>query len=141
LRSHADAEDVVQEVSQNVLRALPNYVPKRPFEHWLQVIARNACLVRLRQRRSERRRLELLRLEPRFEDREISFDPILRASLVRLLDGLCPRTRDALVMHLIEERSYAEIAERLEMGESAVKMRVARARRSLRERYTQQAAN
>jgi len=135
VQSQADAEDVAQEVCKNVLRALPDYRPDRPFAHWLQVIVRNACLGRLRRRRREARGLwELRSARPRTTGSPAP-DPILRGVLLELLDSLHPGTRDALLMRIVEERPYGEIAARLGIGESAVKMRVARGRRAIADRY------
>lgn len=36
-------EDVVQEVFLRVFRSLSRFEPRMPFDHWLEVIARNTC--------------------------------------------------------------------------------------------------
>jgi RNA polymerase sigma factor (sigma-70 family) len=134
LRSEADAEEATQDVLLAVYRSLPSYRPDRPFAHWVGTVTLNACRMLLRRRAQERRRLEAAAAEPAAPPAPTS-DPSLRALLLELLDELEPSVRIPLLLRLVEERSYAEIAADLDLGESAVKMRVARGAKRLRELY------
>src|SRR6476659_2277985 len=124
MRNPADAEDVTQTTFLNAYRA---YVekgsrPEKP-QNWLIAIAHNVCRQRFRQ--SSRRPAEVS-----FEDdiADPTGDDIRRA-----LGHLAFNQRAALVMRELEGRSYAEIADVLEVSTSAVETLIFRARRALRE--------
>src|SRR6266487_1993314 len=131
MRNPTDAEDVTQTTFLNAYRS---YVekgsrPEKP-QNWLIAIAHNVCRQRFRQ--SARR------------PAEVSFEDDIADSLVddgapsaedirRALSHLAFNQRAALVMRELEGRSYAEIAEILELSPSAVETLIFRARRALRE--------
>ena len=133
LRSEPDAQDIVQEVFLSVFRNLRKYEPEKPFLHWLNVITLNACRMMLRKRQAEQRRRTAFQDEHEDLPAEAETDPALRRTINLLLDELQPGTRIPLVMRFVEERSYREIATELELSESAVKMRVSRGAKQLRE--------
>jgi len=141
VRSHEDAEEVVQEVFLKVHRALPGYRAGAPFEHWILRVATNTCRDALRRRR---RRGEVA-------ISQISADPgawldaaLSGASLdagraesarllaADLLDLLPPKDRIVLVLMDLEGMSAAEVATATGSTRAAVKIRAMRARRSLR---------
>jgi len=137
LGSRADADEAVQEAFISVFRALPSYRAERPFSHWLSVILLNACRMILRQRAQEQRRRDGLRLEgeSRLPESGPVGDPILSAVISDLLGALPPSTRAAIWMRTIEHRPHSEIAKKLRMTESAVKMRISRGTLTMRARY------
>jgi RNA polymerase sigma-70 factor (ECF subfamily) len=131
MRNPADAEDVTQTTFLNAYRA---YVekgsrPEKP-QNWLIAIAHNVCRQRFRQ--SSRRPAEVS-----FEDDiadTIGDDATPTGDDIRrALSHLAFNQRAALVMRELEGRSYAEIAEVLEVSTSAVETLIFRARRALRE--------
>ena len=131
MRNPADAEDVTQTTFLNAYRA---YVekgsrPEKP-QNWLIAIAHNVCRQRFRQ--SSRRPAEVS-----FEDDiadTIGDDTTPTGDDIRrALSHLAFNQRAALVMRELEGRSYAEIAEVLEVSTSAVETLIFRARRALRE--------
>src|SRR5437868_3317046 len=132
MRNEADAEDVTQTTFMNALRAFQRGErPEKP-QNWLIAIAHNVCRQRFRQ--SARRPAEVAfdddigtgLLEP--DDETPTGDDIRRA-----LGHLAFNQRAALVMRELEGRSYAEIAEILDLSPSAVETLIFRARRALRE--------
>jgi RNA polymerase sigma factor (sigma-70 family) len=132
MRNQADAEDVTQTTFLNAYRAFQNgEQPEKPH-NWLIAITHNVCRQRFRQ--SARR------------PKEVGFDDDVGAQLVepeddapsaedirRALGHLAFNQRAALVMRELEGRSYAEIAEILDVSPSAVETLIFRARRALRE--------
>jgi RNA polymerase sigma factor (sigma-70 family) len=132
MRNEADAEDVTQTTFMNALRAFQRGErPEKP-QNWLIAIAHNVCRQRFRQ--SARR------------PAEVAFDDDVGTQLVepdgetptgedirRALGHLAFNQRAALVMRELEGRSYAEIAEILDLSPSAVETLIFRARRALRE--------
>ena len=59
-----------------------------------------------------------------------SLDP----ELLALLEALPADQRDALVHHVVQERSYADIAAQLRCSESVVRQRVSRGLKTLKSR-------
>ena len=140
LRSEPDAEEAVQDVFLAVFRNLPRYRADRPFSHWLSTITLNACRMLLRKRAAEQRRREALAAEPDPPSAEAIGDPTLRNTVNSLLDQLDPGTRIPMLMRFVEGHSYKEIAQELELSESAVKMRVSRGSARLRTLYEEMQA-
>jgi RNA polymerase sigma-70 factor (ECF subfamily) len=140
LSDAALAEDLVQEAFLRVHRARDRYAPDARFSTWLYRIATNLALNELRR---PRRRW-------RHESPEEPSGPALvspaagpddaadaRRSAERalgLLESLPGKQRAALCLAAVEGLSYAEVAEALEVSESAVKALVHRARSALADR-------
>src|SRR6266568_3950232 len=131
MRNPTDAEDVTQTTFLNAYRA---YVekgnrPEKP-QNWLIAIAHNVCRQRFRQ--SARRPAEVS-FEDDIADTVADDDAPTGDDIRRALSYLAFNQRAALVMRELEGRSYAEIAEILEVSTSAVETLIFRARRALRE--------
>src|SRR5919204_1226409 len=131
MRNPADAEDVTQTTFLNAYRA---YVekgsrPEKP-QNWLIAIAHNVCRQRFRQ--SARRPSEVA-FEDDIADTLVDDDTPSAVDIRRALGHLAFNQRAALVMRELEGRSYAEIAEILDVSTSAVETLIFRARRALRE--------
>lgn len=135
LRSSADAEEAVQDVFLAVFRTIERYRFERPFIHWLNTVTLNACRMILRRRASEARKRQAAQEKAPPVEHPQPPDAALRALVLELLDTLDPGTRLPLMMRFIEGYSYPEIARELELSESAVKMRVSRGAKKLRELY------
>jgi RNA polymerase sigma-70 factor (ECF subfamily) len=133
LRSQQDAEEASQEVFMAVYRHLRRFRFERPFSHWLSTITLNACRMILRRRAQEQRRMQALAANPQVP--ADAGEPGLRRLVLELLDALEAGTRIPLLMRFVEGYTYAEIAEQLELSESAAKMRVSRGAQRLRELY------
>jgi RNA polymerase sigma factor (sigma-70 family) len=131
MRNPADAEDVTQTTFLNAYRA---YVekgsrPEKP-QNWLIAIAHNVCRQRFRQ--SARRPSEVA-FEDDIADTLVDDGTPSAEDIRRALGHLAFNQRAALVMRELEGRSYAEIAEILDVSTSAVETLIFRARRALRE--------
>ena len=131
MRNPTDAEDVTQTTFLNAYRS---YVekgsrPEKP-QNWLIAIAHNVCRQRFRQ--SARRPAEVS-FEDDIADTVADDDAPSGDDIRRALSHLAFNQRAALVMRELEGRSYAEIAEILEVSTSAVETLIFRARRALRE--------
>ena len=131
MRNPTDAEDVTQTTFLNAYRA---YVEKgsRPDkpQNWLIAIAHNVCRQRFRQ---TSRRPSEVSFEDDIADTVADDDALSGEDIRRALGHLAFNQRAALVMRELEGRSYAEIAEILEVSTSAVETLIFRARRALRE--------
>ncbi|CAN5269059.1 hypothetical protein BH18ACT12_BH18ACT12_15420 [soil metagenome] len=130
LRNPADAEDVTQTTFMNAYRAYKRGEEIRKPQNWLIKIAHNVA--RTRYARASRHVKEVP-LEDHVdqlavpEDARPNIEGVLRA-----LGGLPFNQRAALVMRELEGRSYAEIADTLDVSVSAVETLIFRARKALR---------
>src|SRR5215510_4957972 len=131
LRNPADAEDVTQTTFLNAYRAFAEKGerPEKP-QNWLIAIAHNVCRQRFRQ--SARRPSEVA-FEDDIGDTLVADESPSGEDIRRALGHLAFNQRAALVMRELEGRSYAEIAEILDLSTSAVETLIFRARRALRE--------
>jgi RNA polymerase sigma factor (sigma-70 family) len=133
LGNPADAEDVTQTTFMNAYRAFHDGERPRKPAHWLRAIAHNVCRQRFRQ--AARRPHVVGELDE--ADAAVGVDDEdlgpSAADITRALQSLPFNQRSALVMRELEGRRQAEIAEALDMSESAVEALLFRARRAMRE--------
>lgn len=129
LGNQADAEDVTQQTFLNAYRAIADGTKPRKAENWLLRIAHNELR---RHFRTNGRAVEVEFDERLAQPVPESSEPSL-ADVLRALRQLPPIQRSALVMREFEGRSYAEIAEVLDVSQSALEALIFRARRGLAE--------
>lgn len=135
LRDRHLAEDVVQDTFIKVMRSLHTYRGDGPIAAWLYRIGYREAIASTRRRRDTPTEPEELLLQG---DRPVASveEAVLAAELTRRLDTaiaqLSEPLRATFTLRDIEELSTAEVAEALDVSESAVKMRLARAREALR---------
>jgi RNA polymerase sigma factor (sigma-70 family) len=129
LGNQADAEDVTQQTFLNAYRAIAQGTKPRKAENWLLRIAHNELR---RHFRTNGRAIEVEFDEQLAQPVREASEPGL-ADVLRALRQLPPIQRSALVMREFEGRSYAEIAEVLEVSQSALEALIFRARRALAE--------
>jgi len=131
LRNRDDAEDVAQTTFLKAYRAYQRGERPRHPRQWLITIAHNTCGTRIRDAR--RRPREVALEEQLIEPTPVGGGEVDVQELVRAVGALSFNQRAALVMRELEGRTYAEIAEVLEVSTSAVETLLFRARRALRE--------
>ena len=135
---HDEAEDLTQDVFLKIYKALGTFDRRANFQTWLISISRNLCIDHYRSVRKERETVDrhvdastltpvatgpdpLQRLER--DDRRL----LLRKAML----ALPPSLRSAVLLRDIQEFSYQEIANRLELPEGTVKSRINRGRHEL----------
>jgi len=140
VRDSAVAEELVQEAFLRVHRARDRYTPEARFSTWLYRIATRLALNELRRpvRREIHRSTDeegappLRAPGPEVEDR---VDARRRGEAVlEELSRLPDRQRAALWLTAVDGLSYSEVADALDVSESAVKSLVHRARSALAKR-------
>lgn len=158
-RNDADAEDLVAETVARAWRALDTLEHEAAFRGWIFRILNNAFLDDCR-RRGARPQTESLECEE-VDEEEAQFsifeqmhqpfllwfsnpeqeflDKILREDLERALATLPEHYRVVVILSDLEEFSYAEIAQALEVPVGTVRSRLARARSALQKILWQQA--
>lgn len=145
LHHRQDAEDALQEAFLQAFRSLPRFRGEASLGTWLYRIAVNAALMRLR---SSRRRPEVSvdDLLPLFDEtghRVLDRNPVWTAvdeeagraeirQRIHLAISRLPRNyREIVLLRDLEERSTSETARLLGITETAVKLRLHRARQAL----------
>jgi RNA polymerase sigma factor (sigma-70 family) len=131
LHNEADAEDVTQTTFLNAYRAFQRDERPHTPHNWLIKIAHNVCRQRFRDTSRRPREVE-------FDDSHAPVtienpDVPTADEIRRALGFLAFNQRAALVMRELEGRSYAEIADVLDVSVAAVETLMFRARRALRE--------
>lgn len=136
LGSERDADDVCQEVMLKVLYGLKSFEGKSKFKTWLYSITYNECITQYRKDRRKRRLSDALALEPHEEGSEESLaGSEEQGGLDRWLVHVNPIDREILVLRFVAELEFQEIADILNMGLSATKMRYKRALDRLRSSF------
>lgn len=135
VRDPAAAEDLTIETFWRIHRAHARFDPARSFGAWARRIATNAALDYLKTVRSETDLPDDL-VSPPLPAPGISEE--LRRKTARAFRRLSPKLQVVATLALIEGQSYKEIAEALGISTSAVKVRVFRAVRFLKDELKRQ---
>ncbi len=141
-----EAEEVVQDAFISACSKMASFEGRSKLSTWLYRITTNAALMRLRKRRDDTVSLD----EPQTTDEgdllprqlgDWDVDPgrqalsqELRQVMEAAVETLPPSLRAAFVLRDIQGLSTQEAAEALDITESALKVRLHRARLALRER-------
>lgn len=135
LGTKSDAEDAVQETFLKVLRGIASFRGQSSFVTWTFRILVNTChdLRRSRMRRkeivSEEREEGAMLAEPRAPGGH----PSLKLALERAIAQLTRHQRDVFLLYEVEGFRHAEIAEMLEISETASKNTLFQAKKNLRQ--------
>jgi RNA polymerase sigma-70 factor (ECF subfamily) len=135
---HDQAEDLAQDIFLKIFKSLDTFDRRANFQTWLISVSRNLCIDHYRSVRKERetidRDVDANQLTP--VSHEVGPMAALeqrdRVSLLRQALSALPETlRTAVLLRDIQELSYQEIAERLDLPEGTVKSRINRGRTEL----------
>jgi RNA polymerase sigma-70 factor, ECF subfamily len=143
LRNPEEAEDVVQEAYVRAYTHLDQFAGAAKFSTWLTKIAIHEALARLHKRRrmgeadstkdtEKSGGMESLKSTIHNPEEQI-FEKQVLELLEAAVEALPDNLRSVFVMREIEEMSTAETAECLGLSEAAVKIRLHRARKVLRQ--------
>ncbi|MEG1658209.1 MAG: sigma-70 family RNA polymerase sigma factor [Oscillibacter sp.] len=137
-----DAQEAAQETFLSVWQGLPFFRRESSFSTWLYRLASNACVDLLRREGRQR-----ANAGPSLDDEELHLDlpgtaipgpqaameqKELRDQIERGLQALSPEHREVLILRELQQLSYDEIAEVLELDVGTVKSRINRGRKHLR---------
>ena len=131
------AEDLVQETLLRAWRRLDQLRDAKAVKPWLLTTLR-----RENARRFERRRLDTVDLDKcqLADEQGKPEDQILVDQLRTAVHRLPANYREPLALQVLKDCSIAEVANRLDLTESAVMTRVFRARQQIRERFLEPAS-
>jgi RNA polymerase sigma-70 factor, ECF subfamily len=147
-RNPADAEDLVQETMLRAYRAFDTFEPGTNLKAWLFRILTNAYINVYRKRRREPQKVsqdeveefdlyrELKDHDPSFDEtpETIVLDNLVDSDILEAIEDLPEQFRLAVVLSDIEDFSYAEMAEIMDVPLGTVMSRLHRGRRALRKR-------
>lgn len=137
-----DAEDLTMEAFNKAFSKLEQYTPDFAFSTWLYRIAKNNCIDHLRRNKKDSDTMvkqqeavvgitahELANQLPSPEQLLITRQ---ETRLLReIVDTLHPKYKDIIKLHYFNELSCEEIAQKLDLPEGTVKVRLFRARELL----------
>lgn len=127
LRSHTDAEDIVQETFLTYYKKAPKFSDGGHEKAWLLTVAANKC-----------RDVHRFRKRHMTESEELLNDYAAKEEDKRILEALLEvpeKFRQPLSLHYIEGFKVSEISDIMNISQSAVKMRLSKGRKLLEEIY------
>lgn len=130
-----DADDLVQAACERALERCDQWEPGTRLDSWMYRIIQNLWIDRLRSRKLRGDPVDVEAIEPS-ADEHAHRVPELRSDLARVSDALQqlrPEHRELLLLVCVEELSYKEAAELLQIPMGTVMSRLARARLQLQD--------
>lgn len=134
--NQSDTSDILQETFIKVFLNLHKYNPVYPFGQWLNAIARNTFIDFTRKRKDNVLSIDNqsptgVQINPPAnsanpEEKMMQYQT--GKELDKTLEKLPPRYKQMITMRFIQEYSYEEIAEKLDMPLGTVKTQIHRAR-------------
>ena len=135
---HDEAEDLTQDIFLKIFKSLDTFDRRANFQTWLISVSRNLCIDHYRSVRKERqtidRDVDANELSPAAAEPGpiAALEQRDRVTLLRdALTSLPESLRTAVIMRDIQELSYQEIADHLNLPEGTVKSRINRGRTEL----------
>ncbi|SOC03270.1 sigma-70 family RNA polymerase sigma factor [Rhodobacter maris] len=136
LKDRREAEDALQDVFVKIWINADRYAPDVASPSaWLNAVARNLCIDRLRARRGDAADVEVLEALPSLAPGPEA--EAIRASdgrrIAACMEGLAPERAEAVRRAYVEGESYLELAERFEVPLNTMRSWLRRSLISLRE--------
>ena len=136
LPSHAEVDDLLQDVFIKALRQGGRLDVVRHSRAWLFEVTRNTLIDHLRQGNDHTPLPEDIEQWPEPVADRPAVDALAQACLPRVLSELDPQDREAIELCDLQGMAQAEFARLKNLSLPAAKSRVQRARRRMRERMT-----
>ena len=131
--SAEDAREVAQDAFLAAWRGLPAFRGDSRFSSWLYRLTTNAAIDFLRREKHHLGNLPLEEAPERPDPQQPELLAEQQEALQRALDQLSLEHRQVLLLRVVQQMSYDEIAQALSLESGTVKSRISRARRQLRE--------
>jgi len=134
LVSHDEAQDAVQEVFIKLWNGKANLNNYSKPEAFAMTMTKNYCLDRLKSKQAS----NLTIVHQNYKDNNSGTDRLLEAKdgmgmVFEIMKKLPDQQRIILQLRDVEEYDFKEIAEILEMNETAIRVNLSRARKAVRE--------
>src|SRR5665213_1185946 len=138
LAQDANITDVVQDVFVKAYENIQSFDSTRKFSPWIYRIAHNAFVSEIR--RKSREPLVYLDIDTILAHPTYEFDPAvdeertqMQAMIEKGLDALTPAYKEVIILYYIEQQSYQEISDILQVPVGTVGVRLRRARKALKD--------
>jgi len=132
---HEDMDDVIQEILISVHHSRHTYHPSRPFKPWLFAIAKFRLMDYLRKiyrKTGKQGQVSIDSYELEIEDESSVTNSEYDTELLhKALDQLPQKQRQIVILMKLEEHTAKEVAKKMNMKESAVKVSAHRAYKRL----------
>ena len=135
---HDEAEDLTQDIFLKIFKSLASFDRRANFQTWLISVSRNLCIDHYRSVRKERETIDRdvdpgdlmpvsVEISPYAALEHRDRVTMLREAMASLPEAL----RTAVLLRDIQELTYQEIADQLQLPEGTVKSRINRGRTEL----------
>ena len=139
LKDYDEAKDAVQEIFVKIMTNLASFGERAQFSTWIYSITYNYCIDVIRKKKKEKRLFtDDIERVPDVAAEDVPDEFLLAMEVKRLktiLELLPQGDRMVLLMKYQDEMSIRDISEVLEKTESAVKMKIKRAKHKAQELY------
>lgn len=139
VQDEATAEDLCQEVLIRLYLQIKNFKNQAKFSTWLFSIIHNICIDHLRKDKKNLRNVLSEKLMNGIADMVEEEDEIPQELSIKILDDLLeqltPQDKMLLLMKYKEKHHIKDIQQTLGISESAIKMRLKRAREKINKLY------
>lgn len=139
LRNEDEAKDAVQDIFVKIMLNLGNFGEKSQFSTWIYSITYNFCIDLIRKRKKEKTVFgDDMERAPDVAEEDVPDEFMLEMDvkyLKRVLEDLNTGDRMILLMKYQDDMSIKEIADTIDKTESAVKMKIKRAKYKAQELF------
>jgi RNA polymerase sigma factor (sigma-70 family) len=139
LKNDDEAKDAVQDIFVKIMLNLGNFGEKSQFSTWIYSITYNFCIDNIRKRKKDKTLFsEDIERAPDVAEDEVPDEYLLEMDvkyLKRVLEDLPTGDRMIILMKYQDDMSIKEIAEMIDKTESAVKMKIKRAKHKAQELF------
>ena len=129
-KEEAEASDAVHDVFMKILVNLSKFGEKSKFSTWVYSITYNYCIDLIRKKKKN---IEEIDFEDENEDNWLQ--EVDMAQIEKVMDVLHPHDKAVLLMKYMDDMSIKEICGVMEKTESAIKMKIKRAKQRFRESF------
>ena len=138
LKNEAQAQDATQEIFTKIFLNLSKFSERSKFSTWVYSITYNFCIDYIRKKKKEKKLFSDEIEDPPDIIEEVTDESLLEMEVKKLdtvLKTIPTGDRAVLLMKYQDELSIKEIAEILDKTESAIKMKIKRAKHKAQKVY------
>ena len=132
-----EAQDAVMNIFEKLITDLPKHEVQN-FKSWLYVLTKNHCLMEIRSRKSDHKKLEGLKIEAEFMESVGEMHPIDREAdsigdaLKECIERLKSEQKQCIELFYYKKLCYLEVAKELKLDEKRVKSHLQNGKRNLK---------
>ncbi|MVO98008.1 MULTISPECIES: RNA polymerase sigma factor [Paenibacillus] len=149
LQDHNLVEDIIQESFLRAIRKAPQLKETDKYESWLKKLTRNVTLNYLQKHKRNRNELDseitltVRESAPAYEtgatplEKEVELK-LMQEAIIHYVNQLTPAYRQILAMKWLQNMSYKEMAEEMNVTEGVIRQRLYRAREAIRQKLLEE---